>query len=385
MAFLKFKGDKIFDGYGFTEGKVLITDDKGIIIDLVDENEAGEQISKFEGILSPGFINCHCHLELSHLKGWIPQQTGLVEFVYNVVTQRHSGENQIIEAIETAEQEMIAGGIVGVGDICNNTLSIPQKNKGRICYHNFIEASGFDPSIAEQRFMRSLQIYTEYVTQYNITSGNSIVPHAPYSVSPELWERIIQFPGNRLMTIHNQETEGENEWFTNKQGEMVDLFFQMRMNTSHFIPSGSTSLQTFLGRFLPNQSLILVHNVHTNREDIIFSRSSMIADRIFWCLCPNANWYISRMLPPLNLFLEEDCTIVLGTDSLASNLQLSIMHEIKTLLKHFPHLSLETCLKWATINGAKALHMEGELGSFEKGKKPGVIIIENNNSVKRLI
>jgi cytosine/adenosine deaminase-related metal-dependent hydrolase len=386
MALLKFKGTKIFDGYRLIEDKILVTDEGGEIIDLVPSAEAGDDVQEFEGILSPGFINCHCHLELSHMKNRIPEETGLVDFVCKVVTLRHSDEEEILQAIDLAENEMLDEGIVAVGDICNNTSTIPQKGKGRIYYHNFIEASGFNPAIAEQRFRHSLEFFREYGKYYSMPiESNSIVPHAPYSVADELWERIIHFPGNHLLTIHNQETEGENEYFYNKEGDLNRLYEQMKIDTSFFNSSGKTSLQTYLPKFLANQSLILVHNVHTSASDIQYSRTSAIADQLYWCLCPNANWYISRQMPPVELFMKEKCKMVLGTDSLASNYQLSIIDEIKRILQHFPSVPMETYLQWATLNGAKALQMDSVLGSFEKGKQPGVLLISEVLDVRRLI
>ncbi len=82
-------------------------------------------------------------------------------------------------------------------------------------------------------------------------------------------------------------------------------------------------------------------------------------------------------MPDVDLFVKNDCNIVLGTDSLASNHQLDILEEIKTIVKNFPSVKTESLLKWATLNGAKALQMESALGSFEKGKKPGIVLIEN--------
>ena len=76
------------------------------------------------------------------------------------------------------------------------------------------------------------------------------------------------------------------------------------------------------------------------------------------------------------MLLKQGVNIVLGTDSLASNDQLSILDEMKTLQENFPDLELTTLLKWATINGAKALQMDKMLGGFEKGKQPGVVLIE---------
>ena len=385
MGYKKLKGDKLFDGYRFLEDdKTLIIDEQGTIRDIVALDEAGEDVQQISGILSPGFINCHCHLELSHMKGLIPERTGLGKFVLNVVQQRHFPDEEILLAIQKAEDEMLVNGIVAVGDICNNAFTMSQKTKGRMYYHNFIETSGFNPEIARQRFERSVNFFREYAKNYSIpVESNSITPHAPYSVTDELWGLLINFPGNHLFTIHNQETAGENEWFMNKKGEMAALYSAMNIDVSFFKPSGKSSLQTYLSKFLHNQSVILVHNLHTSEEDVLFSKNS--GQHIHWCLCPNANLYISSQLPNIDRLMNNDCTIVLGTDSLASNNQLSILAEMKTIQKHFPHIEMEKMLQWATSNGAKALQLDALLGSFEKGKRPGVIIIENNfTSLSRL-
>ncbi len=386
MGFKKFRGQQLFDGYQLQDDQqVLVTCEDGTVEEIISVQDAGDNIQSLSGILSPGFINCHCHLELSHLKGVIQQETGLVDFVLKVVTQRHIPEDQILSAIENAEDEMLTNGIVAVGDICNNTLTIPQKIKGRIWYHNFIEASGFNPSVVGQRFERSVEFFREYASHYSIpVASNSIVPHAPYSVAEELWQKIIHFPGNQLLTIHNQETAGEDEWFASKQGPMAGLYEKMNIDVSYFQPSGKSSLQTWLTKFLPGQSVILVHNVYTSEEDILFAQQHK--ENIYWCLCPHTNEYISRQLPEVDLFVKHGCSLVLGTDSLASNHQLSILAEMKLLQERFPFIATLQLLQWATINGARALQMESMLGSFEKGKKPGVLNIEPDlRTVKRLL
>lgn len=385
MAFIKFKGEQLFDGYHLLNDKVLICSEEGEVIDLVDSADAGEEVNELEGIISPGFINCHCHLELSHMKGRIMEESGLVDFVYGIITQRHSSMEEMLDAIDKAETEMLDQGIVAVGDICNNNITAAQKQKGRLYYHNFIEASGVLPELAPVRFQHSVDLFREFSLQYSIpVESNSIVPHAPYSVSTELWESIIHFPGNHLFSIHNQETEAENEWFRNKSGEFNRLYSQINVDTSSFQPTGKSSLRSYLPRFLRNQSLILVHNVHTHEDDLQFSKTFSSDNEISWCLCPNANWYISRKIPPLDSLMQNDCRIVLGTDSLASNYQLSIMAEISRLQEHFPHVSLETMLRWATTNGAKALQLDQLMGSFEKGKRPGVVVIKDGNAMRIL-
>jgi cytosine/adenosine deaminase-related metal-dependent hydrolase len=384
MAYKKFVANQLFDGYNIlTDQQVLITTEDGRVENIADIRDAGDDVQVFSGILSPGFINCHCHLELSHMKGMIGEGTGLADFVLKVVTQRHLPEEQIQAAIQNAEDEMLNNGIVAVGDICNNTLTLPQKTKGRIRYHNFVEASGFNPQIAAVRFERSLSFYNEYI-QHFPAQYNSIVPHAPYSVADELWEMIVHFPGNQLMTMHNQETIAENEWFIDKKGDFVDFYEKMNIDASFFLPSGKSSLQSCLLKFLKNQPLILVHNVHTSEEDLVFARDS--GHPIHWCFCPNANQYIGGQLPAIDLFIKYGAGIVLGTDSLASNYQLSILEEIKTIRQYFPGIAIDQLLRWGTLNGARALQMDKLLGSFEAGKQPGVLLCENDlSSVRRLL
>ena len=233
-------------------------------------------------------------------------------------------------------------------------------------------------------FKEALHFFTAYGKLYSLpVESNSIIPHASYSVSDELWEKILHFPGNHIFSIHNQETAAEDEWFKTGTGEMIELFSMMKMDTSFFKPTGKTSLQSYLSKFLQNQSVILVHNVHTTREDIDYAANLNLD--LYWCMCPNANLYISGQLPDLDVFLNSDVTITLGTDSLASNHQLSIVDEMKTLKTHYPNLNLETMLKWATYNGAKALSIEQLMGSFAKNKKPGVNLLSDDlSSVKKL-
>lgn len=133
----------------------------------------------------------------------------------------------------------------------------------------------------------------------------------------------------------------------------------------------------------------MVHNVCTNEVDIEFAKKQPT----WFCLCPNANLYISNRLPNVNMLMKHTDKIVIGTDSLASNNQLSILEEIKTLQKNFTDLNLSTLLQWATSNAAKALQMNSSLGSFEKGKQPGIVLIEgvegltvtDNTTSKRIL
>jgi cytosine/adenosine deaminase-related metal-dependent hydrolase len=329
------------------------------------------------------------------MRNLVPEKTGLVDFVFKVVTERHHPEEEILNAISKAEEEMLQNGIVAVGDICNNSSTLLQKQKSNLHYYNFIEASGWLPEVAQVRFERAFKLYEEFKMQNARPDGPvgqakckiSIVPHAPYSVSENLWKQIQPYFENKTVTIHNQETRSEDEFFKHGTGDFNRMYELMKIDNSHHKPAGTTSLNSYISWLTDARKVLLVHNTFTTEWDVRSAYANLVKhEQLFFCLCPNANLYIENTIPPVEMLLNEGCDIVLGTDSLASNRSLNILDEIKTIRKNFPAILLEEILKWATINGAKALEMEDALGSFEKGKKPGIVLIDQNfSSSKRIL
>ena len=376
MRYQKFKADYLFTGNDlFDNKKILITNEEGEIIEIIAENESGENIQAYKGIISPGFINAHCHLELSHLKNKVPEKTGLVDFVFTIVSQRHAEEEEILQKIGNAETAMITNGIVGVGDICNNALTVPQKIKRNLDYYNFIETSGWLPEIATFRFEKSMEVWQQF--EDNKLKA-SIVPHAPYSVSENLWGKMKKSFSGKTITIHNQESPDEDIFFKEGKGEFVKMFEKMKIDNSFYKAKKKGSVINYFKYLSAAKSVILVHNTFTKQEDINYIIQQKKNNQLIsFCLCPNANLYIENTLPPVDLFMKNEVNIILGTDSLASNHQLNILEEIKSIQKKYPQIKTETFLRWGTLNGAKALQMSDKVGSFEVGKKPGVILIEN--------
>jgi aminodeoxyfutalosine deaminase len=389
MNYRKFKAEHLFTGQEWlSDDSVLITSPEGEIIDIVPVAGAGEDIANFSGILSPGFVNCHCHLELSHMKGLIPEKTGMIDFLVRVIQQRGFEADSIKKGIEDAENSMLQNGIVAVGDICNTANTVEQKKAGRLLYHNFIETMGFVESTAAQRFEAARTVYDQFARLYRTPAeSNSIVPHAPYSVSPALFQKITHFPGNNLLTIHSQESAVEREFIEKGTGDFHRLYEALHIDISFYKPRSARSLKTYLSHFLPNQSLILVHNVTTNKGDLDYIASGELSiGNLFFCICPNANIYIGNPLPNIELLRQYQAAITVGTDSLASNNQLSILAELQTIRRHFPQIETKELLQWATLNGARALQLNDVIGSFEPGKKPGVIVIsEDLSTIERLL
>lgn len=354
---------------------LVVVDEAGTIIDLFDAEQSEaftDQTEFFDGMIIPGFVNAHCHLELSHMKDQVAQGAGLLNFIRAVITKRAADEDQIMNAMERFDQSMFNNGIVAVGDISNTVLSKQVKTGSKIYYHTFLELLGFDPSRAVSVFERALDLKKEFAPL-----PCSIVPHAPYSVSEDLFQALKKYADkyDNLITIHNQESEQENEFFRNKEGGFIDFYKFLNQDISYFKPQNRTSLQTVLPLFPDNQRIMLVHNTYTDESDIRFAHAS--GKDIYWCLCPKANVYIEERLPDISLFQSSDLKITIGTDSLASNDKLCIFSEILTLKKHFPDLTFTGMLSWATLNGAAFLGIQDRFGSIEKGKTPGLNLIRN--------
>jgi len=382
MAYRKFKADQLFDGYRlYDNDKVLITDDSGKVENIVGVSEAGDDVQTFSGILSPGLINCHCHLELSHLKNIIPPHTGLIEFLCSVVTKRDFPREVIDQEIIKAEMEMYDNGIVAVGDIGNTADTADVKSKSKINWQNFVEVLGFTDEKAEENinYYRQVAATLEQKLQTStLKHRTSLVPHAPYSISPKTFKLINELTKDQIISIHNQEHPAEDVLYKTGGGEYLKLFKIFGINESPFPVTGLSSIRSVLPHFNNGQTIFLIHNTFMPEEDIVFAKEYGDANgiKLVWCLCVNANLYIENKTPPIEMLVRHNCPIVLGTDSYSSNWQLSIAKEIKAIRSNFPSLSVETILQWATINGAKALQWDNELGSFEKEKKPGGILLD---------
>ena len=213
--------------------------------------------------------------------------------------------------------------------------------------------------------------------------SSCIVPHAPYSVSPELFLLISELK-QEITTIHNQESKAENELFVKKSGSLMDMFWNSGNRLDWIEEIGKNSIRSSLPLLLRHKKIQLVHNTFTSKKDLAWAQSFVSNPipenpelQIFWCTCPNANLYIENKLPDYTIFIEQNAKMTIGTDSYASNWSLSILDEMKTIQKQFPKIPLEQLLEWGTKNGAEYLGIEKTSGTIEKNKKPGLNLIEN--------
>lgn len=392
MKYRKFSADKIFNGFEFYNHEhVLITDEAGRVEEIVPLTEAGEDVESYAGIITPGFINAHCHLELSHLKDVIPPHTGLIPFLLDVVGKRDFPMEIILERIEKAEQEMFEDGIVAVGDIGNTANTLTTKQRSKIKWNNFVEVLSFSDEMSPARMQQYgdvLQAFLDAEKELEKDHFKSaLVPHAPYTISDITFKEINKRSSNAVISMHNQENPAEDELYKTGQGAYLPFLQVFGFEKSPFPVTGQSALRSCLPHFTNNQRVLLVHNTFIPEEDIDFAidYAQKHLAGIHFCLCANANLYIENKMPPVQMLISHGAELTLGTDSYSSNWQLSIAAEIKTIKERLPEIPLEQVLKWATINGAIALGRSNELGSFEKGKIPGVVLLDNSFKSRRLL
>jgi cytosine/adenosine deaminase-related metal-dependent hydrolase len=351
---------------------IITTGDDGTILNVEETRGALREKSSLEfhnGIIVPGFVNCHTHLELSDLKGRITVNNGLSDFIKQLQAVRGGSPEHIHSKIKAADNEMFREGIVLCGDICNTAASFPVKKESRISYVNFLEVYGTDPLTASNRIDEAERVM-HYAASENMPCY--MVPHSVYSVTLPMFRLLREkSKNNKVTTIHFMETPGETEFIENRSGPLMSFYRESEITVlpGVFAPDHAAAV---LREITSSGNLILVHNTFADRVTV---RAVMERSTLFWCLCPNSNLFIEKSLPPLPLLAEEGCQIVTGTDSLASNNRLSILDELKTLQKHFPQFTLEEMIRWATINGARALGEEDRFGRIEPGKRPGLLLI----------
>ncbi|MCB9283644.1 MAG: amidohydrolase family protein [Lewinellaceae bacterium] len=379
------------NGEPIPEG-VVVVDETGKILEISTRSEHDPaSLDVHPGVLIPGFINTHCHLELSHMKGRVDTGTGLLPFLVSVVSFRDIAMDEILDAIEKADREMYENGIVAVGDISNKADTALIKERSPLRYYTFVEMFDF---MQDQNAQKTFDSYYEVFEKQSGNGKNkkSCVPHAPYTVSPYLFELIRNTnPDDCTVSIHNQETVHEDEFFLHKSGGFIGFMASFKVTLDHFEATEKTSIHYALEHMSRHNRTLFVHNTQTGPDDIRAAQAWN--PNTFWATCPNANLYIENRMPFYKHFIDEKAKMTIGTDSLTSNWQLSVLEEMKTIARYQSYVPFEELLRWATINGAEALGFEEKLGSLEVGKTPGVNLLDLDASltlradtqVKRLV
>jgi cytosine/adenosine deaminase-related metal-dependent hydrolase len=371
----KLTADWIFSPEGLHRDHCLEVDAEGKVISL-RPLRAGEAARHYSGLLCPGFVNAHCHLELSMFRGQIPEGKGMTGFAREIVQRRGEfSPEEARQALYDALREAYYTGTVAMGDICNGPDSLPEKQAfPQLFVHNFIELLGLDGSKAGQIFEQGQELKASFPP-----SHTSLTLHAPYSVSAELRKLVYQ-QSEGLLSLHLLESEAEREVFEKGTGDFIDFFGQLGLEVP---PFEEERPQDHLLKGLPShRPVLLVHCLQASPAEI--AELAERHPRAWFCLCPRSNAFLHGQLPDIRAFLPYAHRICLGTDSLASTPSLQMLEELKTLQAQFPQLGLHSLLRWGSLQGADALQQGHRFGRFAPGTQPGINLIEGLEAGPRL-
>ena len=352
------------------------------IISRVGKCEEGEAV--MEGALVPGFVNAHCHLELSHLHKKFRKGTGMAGFIDQINALRDWASDDVkTELVREWMDKLWKDGVSAVADISNDASSFPVKQVSPIYTRTFLEVFGTEPQDCEA-VMDSVRELRKTSLEFGIDAAPT--PHSCYTMSPQLLSASSAAGlESGFLSYHSQESQEEEDLLISGTGAMA----QNRKNAGMSTPpvTGESSLKYFIDRLAEvklaphDENILLVHNVTLRQDDIDAAKKAM--KNVYWAICPLSNIFIHNALPPVQLMRDNDLDICLGTDSLSSNDDLDMMKEMICLHENFPQVPMGEIFRWASLNGARFLGKEDVMGRIAVGLKPGIVHVtgldENGN------
>lgn len=339
----------------------------------------------FEGALCPGFVNAHCHAELSYLKGKFLKGSGMAGFIDQINALRDcTSMEEKKRSIQEAMDLMYSRGVVAMADISNCSDSFDIKAAHPMYTRTFLEVFGDDPERCPE-ILEGVKALSREAEEKGLDAAPT--PHACYTMSRRLLGEVSAL-GLRsgFLSYHSEESDEEQQMIRSGSGPMWDNRVLNGLRTPPV--TGTSSLQYFIdtlssaGVSLPvDGHMLLVHECEMDEEGVAAAKAAF--SHPFIALCPLSNMFIHNSLPPVNMLRESGIPLCVGTDSLSSNDDLSILEELRCLELFFPSLSLGELLSWGSRNGALFLGKTA-LGELSEGKRPGLVLIDNLDSEGRL-
>ena len=358
-------------------GYVEYQDDGTITGVGVCDDPAAEELF-LDGALVPGFVNAHCHVELSHLHGKFRKGTGMAGFIDQINELRDwAGPEVKTRLVKEWMDKMWADGVSAMADISNDDSSFSVKAAHPMYTRTFLEVFGSEPEMCEG-VMKDVEELNALADRSGIDAAPT--PHSCYTMSPQLLsESAAAGLAKGYVSYHSQESQEEEELLRTGSGAMYENRKRSGMSTPPV--TGNSSLRYFLDRLAAvkqgpyDEHILLVHSVCLDQDDI--DEAKKVMNNVFWAVCPLSNLFIHNALPPIHLMRKNGLDIMVGTDSLSSNDDLDIVKELICLHENFPDVPMNELFVWASRTGARFLAKDEVMGSITPGKKPGLVFVSS--------
>ncbi len=353
----------------------FVKTESGKIIDVGQGRGHGlsdQIIDHGPGVLMPGLVNAHTHLELSALKNCTNTTSGFISWVQSVIDQRdRAGEKKLLAGIHDGINELIDSGSLIAGDIASLGLSLQPFLNSLISGVWFREYLGTDTNCSFECKKNSAD------------KTISVAGHAPHTTASDLLVQLKSIAAESCLpfSLHLAESKEEVEFLTTGKGQWADFLNQRQVDTSTITLTGAGPVKYADKLGLLGENTLAVHLVFADKNDI-----QILTDKnVNACLCPRSNNVLHNQLPDVPMMIKSGLKLCLGTDSLASNDSLSIFDEMKFLSQSFAEISPKDIIAMATANGAAALGFEKQFGRLTPGRRSKMIYLPiNEHSANRI-
>ena len=331
------------------------------------------QIKSFgNAVIAPAWINTHCHLELSALAGKIPVFRDFVDWIRQLINVRSQIEMQeLIASAQIAAQKLMRSGCALVGDISNGQFLSADLYQDLFERVVFYEILGVDTVKSEMIFNEADKVREKENIEAMLT------PHALYSTSADLIQRIAK--SDKILSIHVAESPQESMFIKEGSGPFKDFLIELNAWDSDWKIPGQSPVAYLNEMDVLSEKSLLVHGVQTNKTDFELIKQSGATV----CICARSNDLLNVGSAPVNAFIEHDIPLTIGTDSLASNVDLDMNNEIYYIYKNYEQLNPATLVRMSTLNGAKILGKASAYGSLGKGKRARFNVFHSKNKINK--
>jgi cytosine/adenosine deaminase-related metal-dependent hydrolase len=339
---------------------------------------AGAPVERVRGVVMPGLVNAHTHLELSALRAQVPGGAGFVPWVEHLIGLRAEARPEEDEsAIEQAVRELEAYGTVAVGEVTNSLAAVPALARRGFVGCVFHEVFGVEREPLERRLAALPGMLVERVGAWPTEElAYAASPHTLYTTHADVVRRLVRDAGDRgvRVSVHLAEHAAERRFLEGGDGPIVAWYEQrLKLRRDLLEPVGKSpvALAEELGALAPHVLVVHLTDARPDELDLVARRGSPVV------FCPRSNLHIETRLPPLLAARAAGLSPALGTDSLASNASLDVLGEARALADRFTSVPASELLRMATWEGARALGRR-DVGRVARGARPGLFAIDGD-------
>jgi aminodeoxyfutalosine deaminase len=357
------------------DGFVAVEEDR--IVAIGDDRPPAEAVHLGRVAVLPALVNAHTHLELSYLHERVPASTSFNDWVVTLMSLRRGFPDpagaDIFAAAAQGVAQARASGTGLIGDISNTLVTVPILRDAGMAAHVFHELMGFnlaDPG--ETVGQARARAHAAGLDERDVRV--SLAPHAPYSVSPELFMAIrtdVDAHPNSVSTVHLGESADEVELLRHGTGVTRTMLEKLGVWTDAWQVPGVSPVEYLANLGFLDSRVLVVHGVQFDGGDLGRLRamgSTLVS-------CPRSNQHVGVGAPPLEAFYATGVSVAFGTDSLASVADLNMFAELAEARRIAPRVPARDLLQSATLTAAHALGFERDFGSIEKGKRAALIAV----------